>query len=1215
MSDTVPPKQDDQLLDALTFPLHGVRLIEASAGTGKTYTLCNLYLRLLLGHGSEQSAHPEPLTVDQILMMTFTRAATAELQDRIRAKVHMARIAFQHPKKYVSDKFISTLCQSISEQDYPDKVYRLQLAEQQIDQAAIFTIHSFCQRALKQYTFESDQLFDSHFIKSDSHLLKQATTDFWRYHFYPVSYATAEIILNIWSGPEALMKDITKWHAYPELKPIIEKKHSIQWMMNAINRQIDRIAEFKKAFLADQDVILAQLTNLALNKASYKNIPQLVQIICKWCLSKQITPPPELEKLSTDTLKSKLKKNATLKKHPIFDQCQTIIDETINIKGILTFHALSDVTRRLKKIKAKERVISNNDLLSNLAHALTCGANRHELAKALRTQYPVAMIDEFQDTDSLQYRIFTHIYCQPTTKNDTSENILLKTVSGKKSGLFFIGDPKQAVYAFRGADIFTYIKAKQQTQHHYTLGTNWRSSANMVKAVNLLFNNYHNAFIYSNDIPFHPVKSASKAEHKAVIFKGNKVAALQFFQYENCIKTVGSYMSIMSEATVATIELWLQAARSGQCLLQSHSNQKSIEPSDLTVLVRSRAEAAIIKTALEKRQIPCVFLSERGSVFDTREAEDMHYLLSACLQPEHSSKLRTALAVSLLNMTASDLERLNEDEHLWEYRVEQFCHYQQIWRSQGISPMLCHLVSDFNLGERLLKLTTGERALTNIFHLMDLLSQAAKDLEGPFALLRWLGQQLEFRENEDDDDQCLRLESDQNKVQIVTMHKSKGLEYPVVFLPFAIRPPSSKQKDPFPFFHDDNLNPCLDLQQEASESWKKDQEEKLAENLRLLYVAITRSIYCCFVGIAPIGGCTNKNPCTSLHTNSLGFLLQKSKPQTSEQFFKIMAEFKTSAPHGVINIQQPTQYQSLLIPKIESDQSFAACQPTRTYDDRWRVSSYSQLSHPTHSHVPHQQTDESTVNTESITIKEETKILSIMDFEKGARAGTFLHSLFENISFNQLDDQQLQTVITSQMIKHGWDQKNDIQTWQPVLSEFIHTVLHTELITGLTLSALTDSQRYVEMEFHLPIAQMKAELINQIIRKHDPLSAQAAPLDFFNTHGLLKGFIDLTFEHQGKFYILDYKSNFLGNTPDNYTQDAMEQAMISHRYDFQYQLYTLALHRLLQNRLPSYNYETHIGGVFYLFLRGMQVGDSNGIFFHKPQQIMIDTMDQHIQTG
>jgi len=481
-------------------------------------------------------------------------------------------------------------------------------------------------------------------------------------------------------------------------------------------------------------------------------------------------------------------------------------------------------------------------------------------------------------------------------------------------------------------------------------------------------------------------------------------------------------------------------------------------------------------------------------------------------------------------------------------------------------------------------------------HVSELLQTASSEHDTPHALFRFFAQQVD-QPDDNARNQQLRLESDRDLVQIVTIHKSKGLEYPLVWLPFIASYRETKQ----PLYHDrQHFSAILDLQGDE-ESLTLAEEERLAEDLRLLYVALTRAIWHCSIGIAPLFYRKRKyqGP-TELEHSAVGYLVQQGVPATAEQLAVALAKMADSECEVVLASEPPaTHYQTELTVSTE----VTAKVLQRSLQDNWRVTSYSALTH----HASSRQLYVPGFNTEVIAERtdELSSLSTVHQFPKGAAPGTFLHHLFEHLDFTATPEAQW---VTEQLLAWGYE-----EAWTPVVLDWIDHVLSQRLPGAETsLSAIRHSDRLIEMEFWIPIEQpLNASRLDQCIKRYDPLSAQATNLVFSEVQGMLKGFIDLVFRWQGKYYIADYKSNWLGTESQAYTQAAMAEAMVEHRYDFQYQLYTLALHRYLRHRLPHYDYEQHFGGVYYLFLRGMADAlPGNGVYYTRPPAALIEQLDR-----
>lgn len=1162
-------------LDPLRLPLQGERLIEASAGTGKTYTIAALYLRLLLGLGGN-AAFSRPLSVEELLVVTFTEAATAELRGRIRSNIHELRIACL--RQTTDNPLYASLLDEIA--DKQQAAQWLLLAERQMDEASVFTIHGFCQRMLSLNAFESGMLFEQQLIEDESELRYQACADFWRRHCYPLQRDIAEAVHALWKGPEELLRAIDRY-LQGEAPVIKSPPPADETLASRHEKIVAKIAALKQKWNESVGEIDAIIENSGIDRRKFNrgNQGKWIEKISAWAEeeTRGYQLPDALEKFSQRFLAERTKADGIVPEHPLFVAIEALLAEPLSLNDLMITRAMTEIRQAVAREKRRRGELGFDDMLSRLDEALS-SENGEALASAIRTRFPVAMIDEFQDTDPQQYRIFRRIWRQ---QPDTA--------------LLLIGDPKQAIYAFRGADIFTYMKARSEVVAHYTLDTNWRSAPGMVESVNALFSRMETAFMF-NEIPFLPVKSAPKNATLRFEVSGKVQPAMTFWLLEGEGYGVADYQAAMAQHCAAQIRDWLSAGARGEALLWKGEQANPVKASDITVLVRSRQEAALIRDALTLLDIPSVYLSNRDSVFDTLEAQEMLWLLQAVLAPERENTLRSALASSMLGLNARDIDALNHDEEAWDAVVEEFVHYRERWQKRGVMAMLRELMTRRQIAENMLASSGGERRLTDILHISELLQEAGTQLESEHALVRWLAQQI-ADPNSNASSQQMRLESDKHLVQIVTIHKSKGLEYPLVWLPFIANYRVQDQA----FYHDrETFDAVLDLSK-AETSVELAEAERLAEDLRLLYVALTRSVWHCSLGVAPVfrrrGEKTGES---DFHLSALGRLIQRGEPKDAAGLRLCIESLcgDDIALH-IPSLPDNSRWQMAEAPATDLN----ARQITRVLADDWRVTSYSGLQQHGQSIaqdlMPKLDIDAAGVGD---VLAEPT--LTPHQFPRGASPGTFLHSLFEELDFTQPVSEEW----VSKMLQSGGYDAH----WQPVLTGWINAILQAPLSEqGFSLSQLTAKNKQVEMEFYLPVAgPLKAEALDALIRQHDPLSAGCPPLNFRQVQGMLKGFIDLVFRHDGRYYLLDYKSNWLGENSEAYTQQAMAAAMQMHRYDLQYQLYTLALHRYLRHRISDYRYDDHFGGVIYLFLRGVDAADPrSGIFSTRPDAELIDKMD------
>ncbi|MFY0639446.1 MAG: exodeoxyribonuclease V subunit beta [Bermanella sp.] len=1169
-----------QVLDVTRIALNGVSLIEASAGTGKTYTITSLYLRLVLGHKCDA------LSPENILVVTFTRAATEELRSRIRSRLRNAYLTLQQK---ANDPLIDEIKSEID--DVPAALQKLKDAQQLMDLAAIYTIHGFAQRLLRQNAVESGINGEFELLLDETELLEQAVRDVWRAKVYPLSGDILQLVLSQWKTPEQLLKDLRSLiykHAHFHLgeKGIAgdfdEASQNLQTMQQSFNQ----------TWFADSESFIAQILNHPLLHGTYsKGVNKRVATIQAYLeRPHSIKTKDIIDALTAFTpqgLTKSVKKGGEPASHFLSVLCQSLIDCVDRFERAKTQKArqlrieyLYAFRSRLDELKQQQQVLSTDDLLSHVNGALN-GHNRDALLQQIRQQYPVAMVDEFQDTDAEQYQVFQSIYAQESIR--------------QQHALFMIGDPKQAIYKFRGADIFTYIQAKQQVDYQYTLDTNYRSTQNMVSAVNEIFTQHAHPFIYDDSIPFLKVQ-ANDAADSLVINNEVQPALSWVLASDASIQNKSSLNHACAQSCAEQISILLSGGQAQTIKV----GENPLLASDVAVLVRNRQQAALVKNSLGLRGISCVYVGQE-SVFDSEEAE----ALLALLQGVHSiseRQYRNAIAHPTWGLSLDDFKHFNQDEHAWEVQLEQLYLCHEIWQKQGVMAMVMHWLHSRQLPNTWLTLADGERRLTNMMHLAELLQHSSTQVQGMQGLLTWFVQQI-MQSKDGAEQKQLRLESDANLVQIITIHKSKGLEYPVVFLPFNWDGKESSDE----LFYDEQAK---QLVCDLADDFKEQRiQEGLAEEVRLLYVGLTRAASKCYVSIPEVTG--NKRLDSNVHLSALQHVLFESAQDSRLPKLQQLVNNNKHAFEIAPLLSTQTVFK-----QIDNVSELSA----RIFNGRvkrdWQLSSFSSLVRNLHAPVSPRFDLDDDAKAEVITQDQQALLGGQFSFPRGAHAGNFLHTLLEEIDFTALPE-KLDELIQSLLARFGID-----LFYADAVKPWLHVILNSPLAhhdpsftnQPLSLAALTPSMKKVEMEFYFPVETLNARDFNQLLNAYPCLNFKAHDLDFLQLKGMLKGFIDLTFEWGGQFFILDYKSNHLGNELNDYGLAAMEQAMAEHRYDVQMVIYTLALHRLLALRLPDYDYDRHIGGGYYLFLRGLdETNGETGQFYNKPDKQLILSLDRLIK--
>lgn len=1657
-------------VEPLRFPLRGSRLIEASAGTGKTYTIAALYLRLVLGHGGPAAAFgyagspdvpdlavqvlpgaadesraqalpgeayesclqepsgqvsalraqeplgeaddgaPRPLMPPEILVVTFTNAAAQELRDRIRARLADAAVFFQESALAASrlglmpggdeafpeeaaneqafpdenglpagnalpagntlltgnallaahgllagrglpvegglpvadDGLLQELRNDMPVSRWPACARRLQLAAECMDEAAVFTIHGWCQRMLREHAFDSRGLFDLTLSDDTSSLLAEACRDYWRVFCQGLDHEAAVVLHGWWDSPESLQAAVSdlleKKDALPGegLPPAQALGQARQQRREALERLkapwregwIDELAQFLdkandpahtwlkggsygtercnawmdalRIWVREPDLLVIPFRDGGLfdgddvKAITARDIPRLNQKLSAFNPAKLTA----LRNLTAAKMLAGLKKGHTPAQnpelaamiglppdrpaHPALQAMEALPAELAALPpdgyDSVLLHAVHWIEARYRAARDQKSEMNFDDLLTQLLRALD-EPGGEQLAARMARQYPVAMIDEFQDTDTTQYRIFDHVY-------RVRENL-------PQQALIMIGDPKQAIYAFRGGDIHTYLKARQATAgRHYTLDTNFRSSAAMVGAVNHLFcaaeqrTALGGAFRFvgtggasprnpANPLPFLPVKARGRSERwhdpahpagaPALTFwmmsqdeagaRATDVATGQVMRQDasgargkdgtkgadgakgaagatgtdkgGAGRTAGgrqekekrekglsktAYRAHYAQVTAAEIArllaagargeayFWTPAARqetgapeeglegaaggagvarpagaghaAGHCM-SGHgdagrddagqgdpAHRRPVKPADMAVLVNDGQEARAIRRALRAQGIRSVYLSDSESVFATPVVGELLFWLQACAEPGNARAVRAALGTSLCGLDAERLLRLSQDELYWEAQVARFMQYRDIWRRQGVLPMIRRMLQDFRVVEQLLA-RDEERQLTDLLHLSELLQTASGQLEGEHALIRYLREQRRQPEGEMDA-RRQRLESDDARVRVVTVHKSKGLEYPLVFLPYAcaareVDPKASGGKTAFLSWHDAQgdlqLTLCGSGELPPGVREQAD-EERLGEDLRKLYVALTRARHATWVGMAPMdrlahsaaghllglaaapvirvpgggrdddageapagvaGGHEGRADALDGKTaDVVDEAVVDAKPASTGSLAgrvesQVAALVASARPGEMAMVQRAAGEHGAQQQAVPAEHPVRWKTPPALAARRWPrwwIASYSALDRedgvmagPAPASLPgghdalrgdsaqparrdgHREDsallgdsdapygdsvlterwaeqqgadaawqrqmqaralqdmpvdgmDSGVLQHASIAermagsfpggglvpdvlrpvagIQADGELAGVHAFARGPQAGTFLHGLLEWAGQQGFAAAAADRALLAAQVRRRLQRVPAWQPWEDMLTGWLLQVLTQPLhsaVLPVSLPALADLQQYqVEMGFMLAVNGIDLPGLDAWVRVNTLDGAPRPALLPGQLNGMLKGFIDLVFVHEGRYFVLDYKSNWLGSTNAAYRPETMAAAVLAHRYELQYLFYVLALHRLLKVRLPDYDYDRHVGGALYLFLRGMSA-PSGGVFAARPSREMIETLD------
>jgi exodeoxyribonuclease V beta subunit len=839
------------------------------------------------------------------------------------------------------------------------------------------------------------------------------------------------------------------------------------------------------------------------------------------------------------------------------------------------------------------RIYTYDDMLTRLADALADPARG--AAARLRARYRVVLVDEFQDTDPVQWQI-------------------LRTAFHGSTTLVLIGDPKQAIYAFRGADVVSYLDATEAAHHHATLARNWRSDAVLLEALDTVFTG---AALGDPRITVHPVESA----HPGSRLRGAPVdtpfrlrvasrAGLPKAPRRD-LAVVGPARELVARDTASDIAALLASGAT--------VTGEPVTPGDVAVLVRTNDQGAMIRQALAAAGVPAV-LSGTASVFGTPVAGEWLTLLEALEQPR-AARVRAAALTPFLGHTVAELCGPGAEALLDEVGAT-LRGWAAVLHERGIAALLEAVTTGTGLPGRLLGVADGERLLTDLRHIAQALHAAAvSEHLGPAALVEWLRHRIADAAQDVVVERSRRLESDADAVQIITIHRSKGLEFPIVYVPFAW---DRNVRDPdVPLLHDESGARVLDVGGESGDGWKervaRHRAEEAGEDLRLLYVALTRA-RCQVV--------TWWVPATTTSTSPLHRLLIGRPPAGREPAEAYRVPADNAALHALrelagsrISVEEIGFAQSALtLPESEPvSGELRAAEFSRRIDIAWRRTSYSALT-ASAGHGPGVGSepeapgidDEATVELPAGSEPDGVAALPspMTELPLGAGFGTLVHGIFEAADLTAADlPGELAAHAREQLVHHPVPGV-EVEQLAAALVPAAQTPLGP-LAGGLRLADIAPRDRLAELDFELPLAggdtpgaPVVLGALAPLLRRHlpadDPLRSYPdalAGLAEQPLRGYLTGSIDAVLRLPGqRFAVVDYKTNWLGPTgPEgrepltsaHYAPARLAEAMIASHYPLQALLYSVALHRYLRWRLPGYAPEHHLGGVLYLFVRGM----------------------------
>ncbi|MFH4416138.1 MAG: UvrD-helicase domain-containing protein [Neisseriaceae bacterium] len=1177
--------------DPFLINLTGVNFIEASAGTGKTYGIASIYARLIT---------LEQLAIDQILVVTFTEAATEELKSRLRERLALIKNFLQHPEQEINEPFLCILLQQICQKALCISTIQKHLETQlnHFDKVAVYTIHSFCLKLLREEAFLSGTPFQINLVPHHHAQIKLYIEDFFR------TYITPDPLYSLLFFVEGLTPVVLHRRIQAELqKPypnriLIEDSvaQNLLTGLSQLNFQLEKILHSITSSSTEDFLALCSLGQngpLKQNQfhfSTYQSLFQLVKSaptlqvfhllskdekLLRAC--KRLTFQEECLKkayLRNTALVDKVKEQFN-KLRPFLELAQCITTSLPLYKEVLAYwHAklIHYLHQSMEQYKAKSLNRSFNDLLiDSLASLKENSPYYQSLIQRLNQKYQYVLIDEFQDTDPIQYLIFQRLFILQGTPT------------------FLVGDPKQSIYQFRGADIATYLRAKADAQFFYTMDTNYRSTAGLVKLVNVLFSEREEPFQVPY-LPYYPItayRQAPKLEDSTHYW-----ADLTLFKLSQKNHSRSQQTQWLCEVTAQIVVDLLSKAQQGKIQYE----KRPLEAKDIALLVNNHEQARLLSQELNSQNVRCIKI-EKQSIYQSKEAIVLLFFFKVCQKLFYQNQTNSSfeppknylyylLTTFLWGLKAREIKLIQRSDSLQQELLETLLIFFQQWQAKGLYAAFQRFSRHLKLEQRLIE-EKKERTLTNLNQLLELLARQDQISTSPLELIQWLEAQIQAKDNfsVSSEENNLRLENDEHLVKIITIHAAKGLQFPIVICPFISYVCSKATA---------GRDTCITetVISSVSESFDLD---GMKEQMRLLYVALTRAEEKLILLVEDQAYSFPSDKPTS----SLTYLIARETINTIDESVSTWEAWKGwlhrhpelntlvklyETPPALVHFSAKNN-QEILAPSL----------PTPCYQRPIiHHTSYSAISTQLHQQtlVSNKIGLDSAAKIEEL----ENPALTIFTFPRGPLTGNFWHELLEKINFKKSISQQnklIQQKLHEYMIGPQYSPTLLVQITHQVLENTLNTLITpTKTIRNFLPE---NSKRELPFTLYLT-SELSLPILNDWWQRHEwpylsiPLIETKPSKTIAETY--LSGFIDWIGLENNELYLIDYKTNFLGNTTADYAKNHLLSEIQHHYYQLQALIYALAMKRYFQ----TLKYPIKAFHIRYLFLRGLQPGTNKGIW-------------------
>ncbi len=1175
-----------ETFDLLGYSLDpGVTLIEASAGTGKTYNIQHLYLRFVV----EQNLTPE-----QILVVTFSQEATAELKQRIIGNLTLAEemlaqygsaLLDAKPLAGVDCNLTALLARALQNTPYPEVRRRVMFAARAMDEAAIMTIHGFCLSVLTDYAFESNSLFGVDIVGSRHGLFADLVNDFVR-GYLAETPGLKGILQREYVDIERLSQIVPLIYGRDDVRTVAEREELP-----------DILALYKSLLFEDFSALRAALKK----KRGTKAYP-LIDFL-------ESCPEPTSEDLSSflqivngaavgDMIKYSRKYYVEVFHQEFQEVVRRLrtVPERVMLNTCLDFIDYIHEYYSTSQTAEERTSLVFDDLLYRTRAALKGEGRR--LVRLVGAAYSAVIVDEFQDTSGVQFDIFDTLF------------------GGGKTPFMMIGDPKQSIYAFRGADIFSYLQAvKTPKVRRATLRQNYRSTPEYIAAMNLLFANRTAEDGRALPFGFEEIKyieiTPGREDTRRLYAAGVMETPLEVRWREGneaLDPRLAEKEIVSSVADDIAIKLNMSGAE--ELYFGCGEVKDSLKPSDIAVLVVQNRQGELVREELNRRGIVGVLLKS-GSVLATHEASELGIVLKAILNPRSQGALLAALSTRCFAYTLAELNELSiASTRILDYWQLFFTEVEQGLRHVGFL-YACSLflerehtgVGRPSVKVALALMESGERVLTNYLQLVEILEQEliARGLSDS-AVVELLEELI--KDDTGNVEHEMRLESDEDAVKIMTIHKSKGLEFPLVYVPFAFTPIKDYSRFSRPltcYLEEGGLGLLLSASDLKNWSGRLRLQER-AENMRLFYVALTRAVDKCILYGGIING-IERSVLADIFDQDFSRLVTLA----DSPYISLICEWEDTQTRYISQAGRVDLALPEFSGRIERD---------------WGVMSYSSLVQ--HEFVNDDVRRDASFVDETADVIPESIVDNLAPLPSSNTVGSAIHELIEQGDFSTFAQGQEHGVIFTCLQKYGVfrgnttlkDVGSELTAVARLLALLAKLELRGESATSFNLEMIKPGKQVAELSFYFPVRRkISTERLYDFFhqrglrnyRKHAEFSELLAGLNLTLKNkgfreGFLYGLIDLVFEHEGKFYFADWKTNNLARY-GGYNGQAVLSSMGESGYLLQFYIYTVALNLFLRSRIPDFSYSRHFGGGYYLYLRGLELErPESGVFFDRPRE-------------